>query len=114
MAQAAPDRALEVLEDGLIEARGVVDPSEISAVVIHAAVICDHLGDLGRTLGYYEEAIVGKPDDGYLHFATGDVLRRLGDQAGARSRFTRSLELAEEQGDRELVDLAAAAIAGGE
>ena len=113
LAQTAPEGALEALEDGLTDARGVADPSEISAVARHAAAICDHLGHLSRALGYYEEAIVGEPDNGYLHFATGDVLRRL-HAPGARGRFTRSLELALEQGDRELADLASAAIAAGE
>jgi Flp pilus assembly protein TadD len=61
---------------------------------------------VGDAVRYYEEALDSDPTDAYVHFAAGDLLRSLGQRERARQAFARSLELATEGGDMDLMRMA--------
>ena len=105
-----PARAVEELERALENARGRVDPREISAVARHAAVICESLGDFGRAIRYYEEAIAGDPEAALLHLAIGGVHAQRQAPDRARKNYRRCLSLAESAGDHDLAAVASGAI----
>jgi tetratricopeptide (TPR) repeat protein len=102
-------KALEVLEMGLRKARKGPEARVVSSLARHAGVMCTQLGDIREALSYYEEALGGDPQDAYLHFAIGDLWRRLGQHDAARSAFIRSLELATQQADDDMINMASKA-----
>ena len=116
VAAANPNEALHLLGTGLEKARKSGDCRGVSIFARHAGIISSQSGNLPAALKHYAEALSASPGDAYLHFAKGDVHRELGQSREARSAFTRSLELATEQGDTDVVKMASEARArlGGE
>lgn len=110
LAQADPRRALDLLQQGLTNARASADLEAVSSFARNAGLICVHTGDLHRGIGFYEEALSAAPDDAYLHFAYGDAQRRLGELEAASRAFSRSAELARQQGDEDMMIMASAAL----
>lgn len=76
---------------------------------MNAGLISDGLGELRDAIGYYESALSHAPGRADLHFLIGDIHRRLGQVAEARAALAHSLELAIEQQDATVAELAAKA-----
>jgi tetratricopeptide (TPR) repeat protein len=106
-----PRKAVELLESALERARVRSDKPGAALLAKHAGVVCEGLEDLSRANYYFNEALVADQQDVYLHVASADALRRLGDMDAARSALERALILANEQGDGEMADVAAQALA---
>jgi Flp pilus assembly protein TadD len=102
---------LALLDDGLVRARSSGDHHGVSALAKHAGALSTQSGNYRAAALYYDEALTHEPADGYLHLAYGDVRRRLGHLSEARVAFERSLALATEQQDDDLVQMASRALA---
>jgi predicted RNA polymerase sigma factor len=110
LAATQPRNALELLTNGIDQARQQGDLHGISALARHAAVVSAHLGDTRMALSYYDEAVRHDCDDAYLHYACGSLRKQLGQVTEAHVDFTRALELARRQGDAEMIELATASL----
>ena len=104
-----PQQALGLLEEGLRKSRAEADRQGIHSLARNAGVVCAGSGHLRRAIVYYEEALRTAPEDASLHLACGDLHRRLGEHDKAATSFAHSLEQATEQGDVEMIDMAAKA-----
>jgi tetratricopeptide (TPR) repeat protein len=111
VARENPAAALALFNDGLVRARSSGDDHGVSLLAKHAGALARELGNYQTELGYYEEALIHEPADGYLYWAFGDVHRRLGHLPKARTAFERCLALATEQQDDDLVEMASRALA---
>jgi tetratricopeptide (TPR) repeat protein len=100
-----PRKAIDILKKGAQEATRCGDKQGASSMSKHAGVLCAELGDVAEAASYYQQAVSGAPDDPYLYFALGDILRRLRRFDEARRSFVRCLELAAEQQDVEMVTM---------
>ena len=109
VARTEPRKALDLLEAGLQKARKGDDRRGACSLARNAGILCTELGDLLGACKYYEEALNNDAEDAYLHFASGDILVKLGRRGEARLAFTRSLELAKEQADGDMVMMASEA-----
>jgi tetratricopeptide (TPR) repeat protein len=109
LAEAHPEEALALLDAGIQDAREASQAEQVSRFARHAGVICDHLGDLDRTLGYYDQALRGDPDDELLHLARAGILERAGQHSEAEAAFAEAERLARLKAD---LDVASAAAAG--
>ena len=112
-AQTSPQKALDALDAGLEKARELGDSLAVSLLAKHAGVLATELGDLTRALRYYNESSTTNPKDAYVHFALGDVHRRLGQIDEARAAFKQSLKLATEQADHDMIQMASDALSSG-
>ncbi len=111
LARTEPQRALDLLESGLEKAKEISDLRAIATLAKHAGVVSSGLGELHRASAYFNEALAANLQDAHVCFATGDVLHRLGNSRDAGVAFARTLELATDQGDNDMIQMAKDALA---
>jgi tetratricopeptide (TPR) repeat protein len=109
IARANPPQALHLFEEGLEKARKSGNRHGLSILARHAGLVAAEAGDLLGAAKYYDEALSAQPEDAYLHFAKGDVCRTLGQDEQIRLAVMRCLQLATEQGDADMIELASEA-----
>ena len=101
--------AVAILDEGLQTARASGDDTAFVMLAKHAGLLCSELGRLRDAIAYYESALSRASGDAYLHLALGAIHRRVGHADDARAAFVRSLELATEQGDTDVAEMASKA-----
>jgi hypothetical protein len=106
LAAQKPRRALAGLETGLASARNIRDQEGVLALTRHAAVICSHLGDPKRAVGFYEEAQSIDSDDPYLCLAVGRLRLEMNQPEEARLAFAAALGLGQKRSDTEVIQVA--------
>lgn len=72
---------------------GQVDPLLAAAATAAEAELLATTGNLDDGLGRARDAVARAPDDAYLRYFLGRLLRKVGDVAAARTELRRSLEL---------------------
>jgi tetratricopeptide (TPR) repeat protein len=112
IARTKPQAALDLLRAGLDQARRRGDTRGLAILARHTAVISTEAGDFLGAIQYYDEALSVDPEDAYLHFARGDIFRALGKDEQARTAFKRSLALATNQGDADMIKMVTQARSG--
>lgn len=110
IASSEPWRTVELLELALERARSRSDSRGVGLLARHAGVVCTGLNDLNRARRFFEVALGVDGQNAYLHLAYGDILRMLGERSSARPVFARALELANEQGIVDVIDMATQAL----
>jgi tetratricopeptide (TPR) repeat protein len=110
VARAKPLEALDLLEAALEKARRIGDRRRMAILARHAGMVSAGSGDSLGAIKYYDEALRGDPEDAYLHFAIGDAYKTLGQNEQARFAFTRSFNLATEQGEVDVSKIALQAL----
>jgi tetratricopeptide (TPR) repeat protein len=97
--------ALDDLERGLAQARRRRNRTWTAQIARNAALISDQLGDLQRAEAYYQEAMQSDRSDPGLHYALGELQRRLGNHDLARKYFRSSYALARKKQDHGLLEV---------
>ena len=82
IAEGDPHGALKLLDAGVTVATSAGSWASVSALAKHAGAICIGVGDHRRALKYFESALIGEPDDSYVHLAIAGTARVLGMQIG--------------------------------
>ena len=95
-------RALEDLDNVLLEARASGNTKTITLLARNAGLIASRAGELQKATVYYEEAIASDPRDGYLRLAAADVYQHLEDAEGVRRHLEACQELVEKSEDDDL------------
>ena len=98
-------RAIEMLDELLTDARIAADSAWIAQLAKAAAVIVEDLGDMSRVATYYREARDSDASDPYLRLALGKVLIELGQPSEAAVELSAGLELARAHQEPELVNV---------
>lgn len=78
------ERALVLLDGAVRDA--IIEGESVATLARHAGVLAERGGDLGAVRHYYEVAVEHDPDP-WTYLALGDVCRKLGDDAAARTHY---------------------------
>ena len=102
------DEALRQLEEGLTIVRA--DPQQAktgSLLAKNAGLLSIQAGRVADGVRYYTEALVFDPGDAYQHWALGELLQTIGEDAQARTHWATFEKLAEASQDPDLCEFLA-------
>lgn len=110
VAKENPTAAIQLLNDGLTDARLTSDYKDAVLLAKNAAAVCTGVGELAKALSFYNKALSYNPEDAYILYAIGDIHLKMGDLGQAKKVFIRSLNIGRSLGDKEVMGMATTAL----
>jgi tetratricopeptide (TPR) repeat protein len=101
-------RALRLLDDTITQAVRENNVTWVRILCRHAAVVCDHAGELDLVKQYSERILTYSPDDAMALYSLADVYLRQGRADAAKDYAAKCYQICEGRGsseDRALIEL---------
>ena len=101
-------RALKLLDDSIAQAIQECNVAWVRTLCRHAAVLCDHAGELDLVRRYSERVLAYSPDDTLSLYALADVSFRQGRPDEAKDYAAKCYQICEGRGtsnDKALIEL---------
>ena len=93
--------ALRLIDDLVAQAIQENRPSWVTTLCRHAAVICDHAGEIDLVTRYCEQALAYSPDDALSFYKLADVSLRQGRMDTAKEYAAKSYRICKLRSEQE-------------